>query len=172
MTNYDASQQMPIDANGQPLYPQTPPPYSQQGYQQQPAQYAPQPQYAQPPVNQQYQPQSAPQAAYPNFPNAQPTQPPYMPNGYAPQPQQPFTTRCFAMMQQDYSIKGIMAIDVVWLEHLIARYRAGDMLLIDVDQRTGAPSGMMKLGINAKYRPSQSGKSTHAVSLYEIKPRA
>lgn len=183
MTDQPYPQQPPVPAPApygqQPQYEQQP----QQGYYQAqvPAQQAPPAPYQFPPpynAQQQYhqqgysQPVNQPQ--YPGFPGANVTQPTYMPQ-YGAQPQATqFMTRGYAMLQPDYALTGIVCMNVAWLESLIARYKAGDMTVIDVDNRSGVPSGMMKLSISCKYSPSQSGKSTHRITLYnrgDLPPR-
>jgi hypothetical protein len=122
--------------------------------------------------------------------NAQYAQQSPVGNGYAPQPynqqyvfppvNQPthnvnpmsmpqtrvYNCRGFATVQQDYSLSGIVCFNIAWLEQLIARYKAGDMGVIDLDQRTGVPSGMLKLSLKITYSPSKSGRSTHRVNTY------
>lgn len=185
MTDQPYPQQPPVPAPApygqQPQYEQQP----QQGYYQAqvPAQQAPPAPYQFPPPynaqqQQQYhqqgysQPVNQPQ--YPGFPGANVTQPTYMPQ-YGAQPQATqFMTRGYARLQPDYALTGIVCMNVAWLESLIARYKAGDMTVIDVDNRSGVPSGMMKLSISCKYSPSQSGKSTHRITLYnrgDLPPR-
>ncbi len=150
----------------QPQYPQHAQPYAPQQQQQ----YAPQP-YA--PAPQQYQ-QAQPVNQYQHFPQAQQ----YAPQTYNPQVNNGnvppvMNTRGYASLREDWSLSGIICIDVAWLHSLLTRYQQGDTSLIDADMQ-GYPTGKLKLSVSAKYSPSQSGKSTHKLTLYnraDLPPR-
>jgi hypothetical protein len=112
--------------------------------------------------------QQHPQQGYYQQQHVQPQPTQYQPS-YVPQYQPPtpvYNTRGSAMLREDYSLGGYVGLNVMWLESLITRYKQGDVNVIDTDPRTNAPNGMLKLSMSAKYKPSQSGKSSHSVTFY------
>lgn len=90
----------------------------------------------------------------------QPPQPPSNPN------QRTYTSSMYGTLREDYSVTGILTIDIAYLEQLIARAKSGDTGVLDVYR--GALTGKIKLSYKLRYVPKEGRTSTHMGNVYVV----